>query len=961
MVRCTVVACLLIFTTGTSLCQAEPPRPDTNAEVTRQKNDARVGTRSESTLHQAGPHSQTVIQKKSSASSAGHTHEIQIESIKQDPDIDEILDRHAVELVDERIPYGDPPSPATPSKPEKPTLTDIEKAWHFYRQGNYAAAASIFSSLLSSSNRKQSLNARLGLAYTQFKQSKKTQARLHFRRLVQERYMLQEILPIYMQLLLETGDYKTAETYLHQLPLKYRADWERRILESQVSADLKSLPKTPNPKELSNFILRNAVALSRCIQPHIFFEIAQMLHNVQEDTLSVDINKQLLSCKLPQELRHGILSLLADTMSDTDALALVKGEKHISAFSEPEYLQKLDRLELQILRRRLESLPPESPERTETAKAILTYRSDDPDALAALAWHKFNTSDYRGAAELFSRLLKLEPDNRSYALGLGYSRLNLGQYDTALIPLQQGNIPDDSETLALKKSVHKQQANQAYQDQNLSVAATYLEKVLGVDPDDVDAKQLLAWTRYRQDRYTDARSLMEEVYTKRKNPETAGWLLDIYAGTDDEKPAFELAKDLSHDVTPEMKSVAADFFFDHDAPITASQTFNDPEKCYFNASSPRLDAFSYYTFRDGDPGFSTLKQIALPITAAFPAKIGNQWSLAVTPKYLSSGNAPDEPFAGRFYNFLNGTPQLNDLEDELFVWQPDVGFENEGRISTSIHAGSTPFNGIVSPTPTFDLKVSTSRWYLDVHRLNVKDSILSYTGLEDPYSNSKWGRVTRNGITGGYNWTFLPDYWLNTNLSYNHYDGQHVWSNDSFHLDAAIGRTFTLDRDELAVGLFFSAQHFRRNSDFFTFGHGGYYSPQLMTMVGPLFRYRSDQCKDYWIDFQAVAGWLHQDFDSSPFYPLFDGDVSGLNPAAAANASDDYDSRTKDELGFSFKLQGMKLLNRHLAAGGFAGLQRNTEFTEWQVGAGVSYFFDLQNLFWKRKDLFNEFGSWSNK
>jgi hypothetical protein len=161
--------------------------------------------------------------------------------------------------------------------------------------------------------------------------------------------------------------------------------------------------------------------------------------------------------------------------------------------------------------------------------------------------------------------------------------------------------------------------------------------------------------------------------------------------------------------------------------------------------------------------------------------------------------------------------------------------------------------------------------------------------------------------------------------------------------------------------LFFTAQHYRRNSDFFTFGHGGYYSPQLMTMVGPLFRYRSNLCKDYLIDFQAVVGWLHQDFDSSPFYPLFDGDVSGLNPAAAANALDDYDSKTKDELGFSFKLQGMKLLNRHLAAGGFAGLQRNTEFTEWQVGAGVSYFFDLQNLFWKRKDLFHEFGSWSNK
>ena len=1023
-----------MFTTDMSLCQAEPQHPDSNTEVTPQKNDARVGTRSESSLHQASPHSQTVIQKKSSASSAAHPHQTQVEPIKQDPDIDEILDRHAVQLLDERIPYGDPAFLATPSKPAKRTLTDIEKAWQFFRQGNYAAAESIFSSLLASSNRKLALNARLGLAYTQLKQSKKNLARLHLRQLVEKKYQLTEILPIYMQLVLETGDDKTAQSYLPQLPPKQRAYWERRILESQVTADFRSLPKVPDSKQLSNFVLRNEVALGRCILPHIFFEIAQMLHKAQEDALSVNINKQLLACKLPQGLRHGILSLLTDMISEPEALALVQKERHTYALSEPGYLQKLDQLELQILRRRLKSLPPKSPEQAETAKAILTYRSDDPDALAALAWHKFNINDYRGAAEIFSRLLELEPDNRSYALGLGYSRLNLGEYDTALIPLQQANIPDDgetlalkksvyyqqanqayqnndyrgaaelfsrllelepgnrsyalglgysrlnlgeydtaliplqqanipddAETLALKKSVYHQQANQAYQDQNWSVAAGYLEKVLEVDPDDMDAKQLLAWTRYRQDQYTHARSLMQEIYTKRKNPETAGWLLDIYAGTDDEKSAFELAKSLSQDGTPEMRSVAADFFFDHDAPITASQTSNDPEKCYFNASSPRVDAFPYYKYRDGDEGFTTLKQIALPITAAFPAEIGKQWSLTVTPKYLSSGDAPDEPFAGSFYNLLNGTPQLNDLEDELFVWQPDVDFENEGRISTSIHVGSTPFNGIVSPTPTFNLTAGTSRWHLDVHRLNVKDTILSYTGLQDPYSSSEWGRVTRNGITGGYHWTFLSDYWLSTNLGYNFYNGHHVWDNDSYHLDAAIGRTYTLNRDELAVGLFFTAQHYRRNSDFFTFGHGGYYSPDLMTMVGPLFRYRTDLCKDYWFDFQAAVGWLHQDFDSSPFYPLFNGNVSGLNPAAAANALGEYDSRTKDELGFSFQLQGMKLLNRRLAAGGFAGLQRNTEFTEWQVGAGISYFFDLQNLFWKRKDFFHEFGSWSNK
>ena len=104
MLRCIVflfVAGLLMFTTDTSWCQAEPQHPDNNTEVTPEKNDSRVGTRSESSLHQASPHSQKVIQKKSSASTRAHSHQTQVESIKQDPNIDEILDRHAVQLIDD--------------------------------------------------------------------------------------------------------------------------------------------------------------------------------------------------------------------------------------------------------------------------------------------------------------------------------------------------------------------------------------------------------------------------------------------------------------------------------------------------------------------------------------------------------------------------------------------------------------------------------------------------------------------------------------------------------------------------------------------------------------------------------------------------------------------------------------------------------------------------------------------
>jgi len=57
----------------------------------------------------------------------------------------------------------------------------------------------------------------------------------------------------------------------------------------------------------------------------------------------------------------------------------------------------------------------------------------------------------------------------------------------------------------------------------------------------------------------------------------------------------------------------------------------------------------------------------------------------------------------------------------------------------------------------------------------------------------------------------------------------------------------------------------------------------------------------------------------------------------------------------------MKLITPHLAAGGFASVNNSADYTEWTAGVGIQIFFDPQNLFWARKDMFSEFGKHSNK
>jgi tetratricopeptide (TPR) repeat protein len=850
------------------------------------------------------------------------------------------------------------PAPAAVSIAEPSGLT---LAWELYRGGRYAASAKAFAPLTASADPSEALNARLGLAYSLIKQGRREQAISHLEHLNQKGYRPSEIRLALVHVLLQTGRWSQARDQIKRLPEGQRAAWEKRLLEARLVKEHASLNRNANADALSAFVAVHTQALARCIRPDLFHDIAIRLAAAGETPGADDLRRKLLKCPLPSDLRHGIVSELAASLPDEEALALIKRETFSSHQTVPAAAAELDRLELQILKRRMASHAPESDARARLAEDILKLAPDDPDALSALAWYRFHRGEYGEAEIIFVRLLEQDPDNPSYALGLGYARLNAGNPDQALEPLDRSRIAETPETRQLRQQVYRRQAARAYHSAQWDRTVEHAEKLLALDPGDDDAKELLAWTRYRQGRPEDARPLMEDRFAARPSPSLAAGLMGIYEAAGDEDRAYDMADRLAHGPHSDARASMGPYFFERGAPITAAQIDPNPERCYLNADSPRLEAFLYHRSKQADGKFGDLEETAIPITFAYPTALGQAWSASITPKYLSGSGGGSIPAAGRYYRFLNGAPKQQEWEDSLFVVQPEIGFAMEGRLHLEARLGSTPFNAPVDPTPTFGARVSGTDWYVDIHRCNLKDSILSYVGQKDPYSNDEWGRVTRNGITAGKTWPLEGNWWVSGAAGYDYFMGDSVWDNQAVHLDAAFGQTLLFDRDEFSFGLFFTAQHFRRNSDFYTYGHGGYYSPELMTMIGPFVRYRTAVCRDYWFDVQASAGWLHQRLDSSPFYPLFDENTAGFRPEAAAEANGEYDSDLDNKLGVNLRLQGMKLLTPHLAVGGFASIDNSADFIEWTAGVGLQIFFEPQNLFWTRKDMFREFGECSNK
>lgn len=582
--------------------------------------------------------------------------------------------------------------------------------------------------------------------------------------------------------------------------------------------------------------------------------------------------------------------------------------------------------------------------------------------LESLGWHRYNAGDMESAERLFVRLQKEKPDHRGAALGLGYIRLNTDRAETALAPITAAGLADDPEILELKRLVYTRLGWQRYNAQQLKEAGDFADRALAITPQDRDARLLRAWIDIRTGHHAAALDTFQDLYNTQQSPEAAAQLLDAQTSAGLVNAAQATAQELAAAQSPALRSRAADFFFDHQQPIRAARTANLPDRCYWNADTALLSLDGYYRHRDGDDGTSRLDTYSVPIEFESVLGAGTRTFVGVSLKRLESGSGPNPPPVGNFYRHLDGVVQTNSLIEDESAVIPQVGFQTEGPRAWSGRVASTPLGGEVTPTVTGEIALATDRWHVSLHRCSVTESILSTTGLQDPYEDRSWGRVVRSGVSAGGVIPLGGTYWLSGAVGGDLYDGHHVWDNDRTTLDLAAGGTWQVfDGDELSAGLFFYGQHFSRNSNFFTYGHGGYYSPELMTIAGPFVRYRSARCRRYWFDIQTAVGWLHQETEDAPRYPLLDEVSAGLSAAALTEAEGTFKGETSDDVGYSLRAEAWRLVSDQLAVGAFAGAEDSSDHAEWVAGFGLRWYFKPQNGFWRRWDSFKRLGDCANR
>lgn len=301
--------------------------------------------------------------------------------------------------------------------------------------------------------------------------------------------------------------------------------------------------------------------------------------------------------------------------------------------------------------------------------------------------------------------------------------------------------------------------------------------------------------------------------------------------------------------------------------------------------SATLSAGGVYRRRGGEPGLGRLSDRQIPIEARIPLGEG-RLVLGATPTVLDAGTlAVDFATGSRF----GGGAQAAQLQSIGAVAAPGaqtargVGF-SVGYVGKNLEAsiGSTPLgfaetNIIGNLTYRGQLADNVSL-KADLSRRPVTDSLLSFAGTPDPRTGIQWGGVVASGGRLDLGRDFGP-YGIYGYGSAHSLTGKNVTTNSRYELGGGVYLPLSRSASSsLTMGMNLDLLSYDKNLGQFTYGQGGYFSPQrYASLTLPL----DWSGRDGRMSWRLNASIGVQSFREDPFPSL---SASGTMPLSASGA-----------------------------------------------------------------------------
>jgi cellulose synthase operon protein C len=365
-------------------------------------------------------------------------------------------------------------------------------------------------------------------------------------------------------------------------------------------------------------------------------------------------------------------------------------------------------------------------------------------------------------------------------------------------------------------------------------------------------------------------------------------------------------------------------------------------------------------YRSGALGYDHLSALEAPFEASMPVGYNARLTIVAKPVFLDSGQADGTSTITVQEQTPSGT-QLLSIEQPIGTLtfpsgaaisppaqQNAVGIGGEVQLAfphLALAGGYTPAGFLIATfSGRAQWKPGDGPLTFSFVRDSVKDTQLSYSGLRDPAGNTlgnsgqPWGGVMANqgnvqfthgdadsGFYFGAGGQYLAGYHVETNLRI---DGN----------GGAYWRLKTVpELGNLSIGANFFGMHYAHNEEAFTYGMGGYFSPQAYFLANVPFTWVGHY-QTRW-HYNVVGSLGVQGFQES-LTPLFPFAAQAGTEIALNNAA--LPAKTSVGPNYDLRSQVAYQIGPHWFAGGFFSANNSRNYNAVSAGFSVHYMFRAQ-------------------
>jgi cytochrome c-type biogenesis protein CcmH/NrfG len=370
--------------------------------------------------------------------------------------------------------------------------------------------------------------------------------------------------------------------------------------------------------------------------------------------------------------------------------------------------------------------------------------------------------------------------------------------------------------------------------------------------------------------------------------------------------------------------------------LNANQEARQQIEAIDGGFSPWVGGTGQVHHRSGTLGYDQLTTLEAPFEASSLLGTGARLTVITTPVFLDAGVAD-----GTSTEMLGTLPV-----GKIPPLQYADGVGSELQLTSNNFAarvGQTPYGLLVTNI------IGGVRWRpaggpltFTFARDGSKETQLAYSGLRDPgsatttFDGNIWGGVVINAgdveVAGG---GALSGFYAGAGGQY--ITGQHVLTNTRFHGNAgAYWRILSRPgQGTLVLGADFFGMHYAHNLRYFTYGQGGYFSPEAYFLAAMPLTWSGQYGPDLHYNVRGSIGAQSFQEDSAPYFPLdpnlqaqFGNPQYPVNSKVGAN----YDLRA--EVGYR--------VQDHWWVGGFLDFNNTRDYLSQSGGFFVRYLFRPQ-------------------